>query len=172
MTTLEKKPKQNNKPLSIYYLCRIQKLGNITNKSLKFSATDLEHGKASLSVPGWWGNSAGERPHGRNEKGLIAASRSNSYQRKGKARGFCFALAALCTLFLLVQSAAQAPGPQRIDPWAPSPPSVPDLWRQVFCLPAHSTVNRTSLHAASRLWNASDSASDTIRITNYRAQWE
>lgn len=42
---LERKPKQNNKPLSIYYLCRIQKPRNITKKSLKFSATDLKYGK-------------------------------------------------------------------------------------------------------------------------------
>lgn len=124
---LEKKPKQNNKPLSIYYLCRIQKLGNITNKSLKFSAPDLEHGKASLSVPGWRGNSAGERRHGGSEKGLIAASRSNSYQRKGRARDFCSASAALYTPFLLVQSSARAPEPQGTDPWAPAPRSVPDL---------------------------------------------
>lgn len=117
---LEKKPKQNNKPLSIYYLCRIQKLGNITNKSLKFSATDLEPGKASLSVPGWRGNSAGERRHGRSEKGLIAASRSNSYRRKGRARDFCSASAALYTPFLLVQSSARAPEPQGTDPWAPA----------------------------------------------------
>ena len=169
---LEKKPKQNNKPLSIYYLCRIQKLRNTTNKSLKFSATDLEHGKASLSIPGCWGNSAGEQLHGRNEKGLIAASCSNSYQCKVKARGFRSALAAFYTLFLLVQSSAQAPEPQRTDPWAPTPRSVPDLWHQVFCLPAQSTVDWTSLPAVSRFWNASDLASDTIRITNYRAQWE
>lgn len=169
---LEKKPKQNNKPLSRYYLCRIQKLRNITNQSLKFSAPDLEHGKTSLSVPGCWGDSAEERPHGHREKGLIAASSSNSYWSKVKPRDFCSALAAFHSLFLLVQSSAQAPEPQRIDPCAPTPRSAPDLWRRVFCLPAHSTVGWTSLHTVSRLWNASDLASDTRRVTNYRAQWE
>jgi len=63
---LEKKPKQNNKPLSIHYLRRIQNLRNITNKTLKFSATDLAHGKASLSIPGCWENGSGAGLHACN----------------------------------------------------------------------------------------------------------
>lgn len=75
----------------------------------------------------------GETTHGHNEKGVIAASCSNSNQCKGNARGFPSALAAFCTRFLLGQSSAQAPEPQEntyMDPWAPAPHS--DLWHRVF----------------------------------------
>lgn len=62
--------------------------------------------------------------------------------------------------------------PQRTDLRAAGPCSVPDLWHQDFCLPAQSAAGWTLLHTVSRLWNASELASDTIKITNYRAQWE
>lgn len=122
---LEKKPKQNNKPLSRYYLCRIQKPRNITNKSLQFLATNLEHGKASLSIPGCWGNSGRERLHGHSETGLIAASCSNSYQSESERLSLCLG----STLLYIVCYRALTPGlllpAQSLTPgtrfFAPSP---------------------------------------------------
>lgn len=107
-----------------------------------------------------------KRLHGLNEKSLTAACAALLTSAKGKQEAF------VCLgKFLLVQSSAQAPARRGLISGLRSR-SVPDLWHQDFCLPAQSAVDWTLLHAASRLWNASDSASDTIKITNYRAQWE
>lgn len=167
---LERKPKQNNKPLSIYYLCRIQKLRNITNKSLKFSATDLKHGKHHYKYL-----AAGKTVQGSDctvstrRVWLLPVQHFLPVQKENKR--FSFALAAFCTPFLLVQGSAQAPDRRGVISGLQLPVQSLTSGTRTFASQPRA-ADWTSLHAVLRLWNASDLASDTIKITNYRAQWE
>lgn len=61
--------------------------------------------------------------------------------------------------------------PQRTGLWALLP-SSPWPLAPGLLPPSSSAEDWTLVHAALRLWNASDLASETIKITNYRAQGE
>lgn len=79
----------------------------------RFAATDLEHGKASLSVPGWWGN--GNSPTlTRRRAGFSTASCAVPTS----ARGFHSDSAAGYSPALSVQSSVQGPG---LIPGLPDP---------------------------------------------------
>lgn len=163
---LERKPKQNNKPLSIYYLCRIQKLRNITNKSLKFSATDLKYGKHHYKYL-----AAGKAEQWKDC--MVSRRRvwlQHFYQCKGKAGGLslpwqCFILHfSWCRALHRLQTAEDwSLGSAPLSPW----PLAPGL------LPPSSECWGLDLAArGAEALECSDWAAETIKITNYRAQWE
>lgn len=151
---LEKKPKHTNKPLSIYYLYRIQNLRSHANKSI---CSHRSRARKSIIIRarlvGKW-----QLAHAHEEKGwVLHCLLCSSHQ--------CKRLSLRLSSRLFSSSfSAELRARSRTDPWAPR--SDPALWLHVLCLPARSTVTRSSLHTASGLCNASDLTSDPISITN------